>query len=238
MKQKAKIFSARKRSAPYSLHEPKQDKKELYVKQMKKRIASKASLKRKVISAFKKSCKALAAKVKASKLDNAVFNIAVRKTLSKVLKKRKESVGEFLACVRSVNVLPISGDDFGERYHTASSEPFFYDQSYTLVKHDHPIHVDSDGRCAIAEEVGDRDKKTNRPTKWRCTSECKHVTADEKKSVVDLKTLFQQRVLKLRRGLNNVDAGCDEHGHYTLTLDMQSVKGIVNVLVTPCPVPR
>ena len=75
----------------------------------------------------------------------------------------------------------MSGDDFGESRHTASSEPLFYDQSYTFVKHkpaivvddsdqnyaivEHRsvIVVDDSGRCVIAEEEGERDAKTNRP---------------------------------------------------------------------------
>ena len=65
----------------------------------------------------------------------------------------------------------MSGDDFGESRHTASSEVFFYNQSYTTVKHT-PAIVDSDqsyaivehrsvivvddsGRCVIAEEEGE-----------------------------------------------------------------------------------
>ena len=163
MKEKAKctLSSELKNTARYSLHEPKQETKELYVKEMKKRITSLVSLRCKLIVAFRSSCKALAEKVKASKLTNAVLNIAVRKLLNQLLRKRKQIVGEFLAFVHSVNVLTISGDDFGERYPTASSEPYFYDQSYTLVKRDFPIPIDSNGRCVIAEEVGDGHEKTN-----------------------------------------------------------------------------
>ena len=104
-----------------------------------------------------------------------MLNIAVSKFLNQVLKKGKQIVGEFLACVHSVNVLTISGDDFGERYHRALSEPYFYDKSYTLVKYDFPIAIDSNMRCVIALEVGDRHEETNRPNKWQCTSECKGI---------------------------------------------------------------
>ena len=65
---------------------------------------------------------------------------------------------EFLACVHSV--LTISGDDFGELYHTASSEPYFYDQNYTLVKRDFPFPlIATGGVYIIAEEVGDGHEK-------------------------------------------------------------------------------
>ena len=144
-------------------------------------------------------------------------------------------MGEFLAFVHSVNVLTISVDDFGERYHTASSEPYFYDQSYTLVKRDFPIPIDSNERCVIAEEVGDGHEKTNRLKKWGCTSECKGITSEEKKSIVDLKALLQQHVCKLRQGLNDVDGGCDVHGHYTVALSVVGEKLCRDLAGHPLP---
>ena len=68
-------------------------------------------------------------------------------------------MGEFLGCIRSVNALKISADDFGESCHIASSWPYFYDQCYSIVKHASPIVMEKSGRCAIAEEVGERDEK-------------------------------------------------------------------------------
>ena len=60
-------------------------------------------------------------------------------------------MGELLRCIRSVNALQMSCDDFGESHHTASSEPF-YDQSYTIVEHTPAIVVDdSDQSYAIVE---------------------------------------------------------------------------------------
>ena len=67
---------------------------------------------------------------KASKLSNAVSHIAVRKLLSKILKLRKLCVGEFLMSVSKVNNLQFTADDFGQCFHTALSEPFFYEESY------------------------------------------------------------------------------------------------------------
>ena len=55
------------------------------MKAMKKTITSVVSLRCKLIVAFRSSRKALAEKVKASKLTNAMFNIAVRKLLYQVL---------------------------------------------------------------------------------------------------------------------------------------------------------
>ena len=53
------------------------------------------------------------------------------------------------------------------------------DQSYAIVEHKSVIVVDNSGRCVIAEEEGERDVKTHRPKRWKCTSECKLLTATE-----------------------------------------------------------
>ena len=146
-------------------------------------------------------------KIKTSKLTYAVSSIA----------SRKQSAGELLGCIRAVKSLKISDDDFGESRHTVSSEPFFYDQSYCTVKHTSPIVVDNFGRCVIAEEEGERDVKTSRPKRWKCTSECKLPTSMEVKCIKSLKDLFEKPVRKLREALNGID-NCSEHGHYTCPL--------------------
>ena len=69
--------------------------------------------------------------------------------------------------------LEFSADDFGDCYHMASSEPYFYDQSYTCEKHNSPIVIDASGRCVIAQELGERDAKSERLLKWKCTRQCK-----------------------------------------------------------------
>ena len=209
---------------------------QLYVKIMKKAIPKK--LTKELISAFEASSNGSSVKVKASTLANAVQNIAVRKVLNKALKRRKESVGNFLACVRKVTDLKISIDDFGGCCHTASSEPYFYDQSYVNGKtqkatiyiddqgkhvvereiwvrepRNTPIPVDEQGRCVLAQEMGERHPKTHRPPKWKCTSECKLPTKEERQRIVDLKSMFDS-VRTLRRALDAVDSGC-QNGHYT-----------------------
>ena len=68
-------------------------------------------------------------------------------------------------------------------------------------------HSNSCGRGALAQEIGGRDPKTQQ---WKCTSECKLPTTDEKQHIVDLKSM----VRTLRRGLDAVDSGC-QNGHYT-----------------------
>ena len=193
------------------------DVKGKYVHNLRHSIHAKAELKEKLLQAFRSSCNMLNEKVKASKLHvtHAVVNISSRKLLNRVLKVRKQSVGELLHCIRSVNALEItSASSFGNSRHTASSESFFYDHCYHKVNHPSPIAVDSNGRCVIAEEEGERDAKTKRPTGWRCTPECKQPTSEEAQCIVMIKKLFDKPVQTLREGLQIIDK-CTQHGHYT-----------------------
>ena len=86
------------------------------------------------------------------------------------------------------------------------------------MKHTPAIVVDDSGRCVIAEEKGERDAKTNRPKRWKCTSECKLPTATEVQCIMATKALFEKPVQILREGLNGIDE-CSEHGHYTRPLN-------------------
>ena len=113
-------------------------------------------------------------------------------------------MGELLRSIRAVNALDItSASGFGNSRHTASSEPFFYDQCYQKVNHPSPIAVDSYGRCVIAEEEGVRDAKTKRPTAWRCTPECKQPTSEEAQCIVLIKSLFDKPVQNRKGGITN-----------------------------------
>ena len=98
-------------------------------------------------------------------------DILSRKLLKWDLKVRKQSAGELLLCVRSVNAL----EAHIAPYLLSPSKPFFYDQSYRKVNHPSPTAVDSNGGCVVAEEEGDRDTKTERPI----TPECKQPISEE-----------------------------------------------------------
>ena len=78
----AKSRQRKSTACSYSLHEPTQCKRELYVKIMKQTILRKASLRKKLMCAFRKCKKHFSASNKAKALPNAVANIAGRKTLN------------------------------------------------------------------------------------------------------------------------------------------------------------
>ena len=81
-----------------------------------------------------------------------------------------------------------------------------------------PLPVDLNGRWAVAEKMGDRDKVTMRPLKWKCTSKCKCrlLTHIEVAIVLSTKSLFQMSVEDLRAGLDDLDSGCG-HVHTDIT---------------------
>ena len=61
-------------------------------------------------------------------------------------------------------------NDFGDGCHMASTEPFFYDSSYKLVKKEYALPIDTNG-CTSDEIPRYSAKKP--PMKWECSSECK-----------------------------------------------------------------
>ena len=198
---------ARTQNAHYSLKEPKLDVQELYVKNMRQTVACNRTLKRELTEAFKTSHKALASKLEPSALSNAVAYIAVRRILNTALNSRKQSAGYFLACVRSISNLQLSKDGFGEKYHTPSSEPYYYDQSYAQVEHKAAIPVDSKGRCIVAGVI--ERAASGEVQKWRCTAECKLPNTEAQESIVALKGRFDEsRIPDLRWALDRIDSGC------------------------------
>ena len=84
----------RKKTAAYSLHEPKQHTIELYVKIMKQMLSKNAAIRRQLNSAFEAASGTGKMKTN-SKLANAVSNIAVRKVVYKALRMRSVLVSSW-----------------------------------------------------------------------------------------------------------------------------------------------
>ena len=91
-----------------------------------------------------------------------------------------------LKTIWEVNALKLEENDIlvGHGYRTASSEPYFFINLYTYTKQLGAIPVDLNGRCVVAEEIGDRDKDTMHPLKWKCTNECRSSISVEDKVTV------------------------------------------------------
>ena len=106
----------------------------------------------------------------------------------------------------------------------ASTEPFFYDSAYKLVKRGYALPIDTNGRCVIANKVCTSDE-THRnsakepPMKWECSSECKILSVAEVCMIIDLAAAFKKTMSELRCALESVDSGCPNQ-HYTKYVDI------------------
>ena len=144
-----------------------------------------------------------------------------------------------LKTIREINAMKLGENDIlvGHRYHTAGSEPYFLNTLYTYTKRLGAIQVDLNGRCVVSEEIGDRDKVTMRPLKWKCTNECRNLTSEEVTIVRRTKSLFQMCIEDLRAGLDDLDSGYG-HVHTGVTLKLHS--GIIEQLGHPinCELPE
>ena len=74
---------------------------------------------------------------------------------------------------------------------------------------------------AYVKQIGERKNTSGRPKKWHCTSECKVLTVEECKSIVNLKAIFHERMPSLRQALEDIDSGCI-YGHYSTPWEMIS----------------
>ena len=174
--------------------------------------------------AFCKTHPWLAQKVCTRSAHAAVSEVSAGALLNKALNMRRKIAGEFLHDVRAINAIKLADSDIldGARYHTANSEPFFYDASYNHTRQLGAIPVDLNGRCVVAEEVGNMHCGSMHPLKWKCTKECRLLTKHEMDILLGTKVLFQQCTEDVPAGLDNLDSGCDYvHHDSTLQSDLR-----------------
>ena len=158
----------------YALSEPNSVAKDAYIKDLKSSLLSNSKVKSNLIKSFKKQ-QTVVKRV----TGKAVCSVAAKRLVTKALQLHKEHAGSLLKIVRTVQSMQIKGaEDFGEGYHTASTEPYFYDLAYEPVKRDYALPIDECGKCVLASEIADDYKTTKhsskpKPMKWACTIECK-----------------------------------------------------------------
>ena len=106
------------------------------------------------------------------------------KIMKKAIPKKltKELISAFEASSNGSSVKVNSIDDQGK--HVVEREIWVREPRNT------PIPVDEQGRCVLAQEMGEIHPKTHLPPKWKCTSECKLPTKEERQRIVDLKSMF------------------------------------------------
>ena len=186
---------------------------------LEKAILRDSELLSEVNDAFCKSHPLLAQKVVTRSARAAVSKIGADALVSKALSVRRAKAGSLLKTIWEVNALKLEENDTIVGH--GISEPYFFINSYTYTKRLEVIPVDLNGRCVVAEEIGDRDKDTMRPLKWKCTNECRKLTSEEVALVLRTKSLFQLSIEDLRAGLDGLDSGCS-HVHTDITLKLHS----------------
>ncbi|KAL5500020.1 hypothetical protein EMCRGX_G011511 [Ephydatia muelleri] len=126
----------------------------------------------------------LAQKVCTRSAHAAVSKVSADAVLQKVLNVRRKKAGEFLKDVPAINAIKLEDSHLLEGLGA--------------------IPVDLNGRCVVAEEIGDRHLIRMRPLKWKCTNECRLLTSGEMEAVLGTKLLFQKNMEDLRAGLDNL----------------------------------
>ena len=135
----------------YVLAETKLYVKEQYLKEIQFNLSYDPIAWLELFKAYKKEHVDLAKRMSKG-MSKAVCKIAAQKILNKTLRMRKEYVGSLLKAIRLIKRLDIKvKEDFGEVCHTTSSEPYYYDEAYQLIKRDTAIPVDHNGKCIIAK---------------------------------------------------------------------------------------
>ena len=122
----------------------------------------------------------------------AVSKVSADAVLKMALKVCRKKAGEFLKDVRAINAIKLEEPSRRGKIHTAGSEPLFYDASYNHTRQHGAIPVDLNGRCVVADEIGDRHFVRMRPLKWKCTNECRLLTSGEMEAVLGTNLLFQK----------------------------------------------
>ena len=177
-----------------ALAEPKADVVAMYFTSVERCLFDDEKAKLELADAFQQYA---APTCKAATFARAVCKVAARRLVNKALQKRKDFAGCLIKATRVINGFSLKGEeDFGDCSHCTSSEPYFYDTAYHLVKRDLSIPVDQSGKCVVAEEILSKHSKPGvqtkaykgsqheasqvpKPTRWKCTSECKALTPSQ-----------------------------------------------------------
>ena len=199
------------------LAEPKLAIKEQYLKEIQFNLLDDYIAWVELFKTYKKEHVDLAKRMSKG-MSKAIWKIAAKKILNKTLQMRKEHVGSLLKAIRLIKRPDIKvKEDFGEGCHTTSSEPYYYDEAYQLIKRDTAIPVNHNGKCVVAEVISKSDNETNtknHPMKWECCSECKVPTKLEVDAILALKEAFQKPMNDILNTFRTCDDGCPNQ-HYT-----------------------
>ena len=153
------------RCARYALKQPTPDRKQTYVREIQKQLMQSKVARDELLKAFKARYSSFAAR-KPRVSRQVVCGSASRQLLSKVLRKRQQAAGLLLQSIKSIkkDIRSFeSEDDFGERCHTRSSEPYFFESAYCHVKCNEVFPVNEKGQLVIADCITDTKSDRQQP---------------------------------------------------------------------------
>ena len=145
------------RKARYSLKEPKSSVKQLYVNQLRLQLLTHPDARDKVVEAYKTEYKGK----KMPKIHaGAVCRVAASRIVSLAYQNHRKWVKQFTNYSTKASLVDMENkDDFGQCYHSASSEPYFYEASYEPVQRDAALPVDEHGQCVTGSKIEIADSR-------------------------------------------------------------------------------
>jgi len=182
-----------------SMVEPKREVQEQYVKEILGHLLIKSEARVQLIAAFKRQQKTKMPRV----MRKAVCRVAAKRLLNKLLPTHREYVGSLFKACRLIKSLKIDGKEDFEDCHTASTDPYYYNTAYKLVKRDYALPIDENGKCVVANEILSEDDGKH-PMKWECSSECKPLMETEVDAIVSLRAAFENSMQEVRHALEMV----------------------------------
>ena len=123
--------------------------------------------------------------------------------------------GKLLKQIRNINALEINDEkDFGERSHTTSSEPFYYETGYSYNYLQYKLSIDRTKRSIVrigllpcndecvsyssAIPIDENGKahlyKLTGANKWQCSIACRALGSKDIESILDLKKSFDEHI--------------------------------------------
>ena len=90
----------------------------------------------------------------------AVCRVAASRIVSLAYQNRRKWVKQFTNYSTKASLVDMENkDDFGQCYHSASSEPYFYEASYEPVQRDAALPVDEHGQCVTGSKIEIADSR-------------------------------------------------------------------------------
>ena len=204
-----KITENRRARYALKLGEPSYDKKQKYISQIRAGLAKHNKVQMQLNSTFNN------VDVPTRVIQSGINLMASRRIVNLVLGIRKQYAGLLLGVIKKVkSVLCINEGHFGEKYHTAGSMPYYYQECFKK-----PPLCDNDVNVKENDNEKTDEKGQNRTVKLPCTDNCKQLTESEIKTIVKLKEAFSKDVDDFRQIVQDVDSGCphkhdaDKQGH-------------------------